>query len=127
MSRWSQWNEWVRSLKREVLALYLAYRDPRTPWYAKLVVGMVVAYALSPIDLIPDPIPVLGYLDDFILLPMGILLARRLIPIDVMDDCRSRAVGHAWPKVNVISAIAIVLIWLATLSAITYYVICQIR
>jgi uncharacterized membrane protein YkvA (DUF1232 family) len=69
----------------------LACRDSRTPWYAKLVVGLVVAYALSPIDLIPDPIPVLGYLDDLILLPLGILLSRKLIPADVMEHCRRQA------------------------------------
>ncbi len=106
----SQWKEWVRSLKREILALYLACRDPRTPWYAKLVVGLNVAYALSPIDLIPDPIPVLGYLDDLILLPLGILLARKLIPDDVIEDCRRRASGQEWPKVNRIAGAIIVLI-----------------
>ena len=122
MSRWSQWKEWVRSLKREVLILYLAYRDPRTPWYAKLVVGMVVAYALSPIDLIPDPIPVLGYLDDLVLLPLGILLARQLIPVDVMDDCRRQAEVQDWPKVNWVAGSIIVLIWLLTLAGVAYFI-----
>ncbi|MEO8271393.1 MAG: YkvA family protein [Aureliella sp.] len=122
MNNLQRMKAWAQSLKLEVLALYLAYRDPRTPWFAKLVAALVVAYALSPIDLIPDPIPVIGYLDDLILLPLGILLARRLIPFDVMEDCRIRAKEHAWPKVNLIAAIAIVLIWLATLSALIYYV-----
>ena len=115
--------EWARSLKREILALYLACRDPRTPWYAKLVVGLVVAYALSPIDLIPDPIPVLGYLDDLILLPLGILLARKLIPDDVIEGCRRRASEQEWPKVNRIAGAIIVLIWLLTFSGVVYFLV----
>ena len=94
----------AKRLKRELRALYGASRDARTPWYAKLVVGMVVAYALSPIDLIPDFIPVLGYLDDLILVPAGIKLAIRLIPAEVLAehrpvrvrecDCRTAARGR---------------------------------
>ena len=72
--------QWARAVKRDVLVLYLAARDPRVPWYAKVVAACVVAYALSPIDLIPDFIPVLGYLDDVIIVPLGIILAMRLIP-----------------------------------------------
>src|SRR6185295_18226447 len=75
----------------EVLALYLACRDPRVPWYAKALAALVVAYALSPIDLIPDFIPVLGYLDDLVLVPLGVLAVRAMIGRDVMDDCRRRA------------------------------------
>jgi len=85
------WRQRARQLKTETYALYLAYRDPRTPWYARLVVACVVAYALSPIDLIPDFVPLLGYVDDLILVPLGIALALRLIPPAVMDDCRARA------------------------------------
>lgn len=81
----------VRRLKQDIHALYLAARHPGTPWYAKLFVVCVVAYALSPIDLIPDFIPVLGYLDDFILIPAGIWIATRLIPSGVLDECRQRA------------------------------------
>ena len=87
----ASWKGRVQRLKTEVYALYLAYRDPRTPWYAKIVVALVVGYALSPIDLIPDFVPVLGYLDDLLLLPLGILLALRLIPAEVMAECRARA------------------------------------
>ena len=75
-----RWRGWARRVKRETYALALAYRDPRTPWYARAVAAIVVAYAFSPLDLIPDVIPVLGYLDDLILVPLGILLAVRLIP-----------------------------------------------
>lgn len=81
----------TQQLKAETFALYHAARDPRTPWYAKLLVAGIVAYALSPIDLIPDFIPVIGYLDDLILLPLGILWAIKLIPPTVLTECRTRA------------------------------------
>jgi uncharacterized membrane protein YkvA (DUF1232 family) len=82
---------WARGIKRDVHALYLAARDPRVPWYAKAVALAVAAYALSPIDLIPDFIPVIGYLDDLIIVPLGILLAVRLIPADVLAELRAAA------------------------------------
>lgn len=81
----------ARLLKTEVYALYLAYKDPRVPWYARLFAAGVVAYAVSPIDLIPDFIPVIGYLDDLILVPIGIVLALKMIPPEVMAECRERA------------------------------------
>jgi uncharacterized membrane protein YkvA (DUF1232 family) len=80
----------ARYLKSETFALYLAARDPRTPWYAKLVVAGIVAYAFSPIDLIPDFVPVLGYLDDLVLIPAGIALAIRLVPDPVLMECRAQ-------------------------------------
>ncbi len=80
---------WSRSIKRDVVALWLAARDPRVPWYAKAVAAMVAAYALSPIDLIPDFIPVLGYLDDLLIVPLGIMAAVKLIPPDVMNNTRT--------------------------------------
>src|ERR1700752_1753065 len=86
-----RWRERARGLKGEVLALYLACRDPRVPWYAKALAATVVAYAFSPIDLIPDFIPVLGYLDDLILVPLGVLAVRAMIADAVMEDCRRRA------------------------------------
>ncbi len=86
-----RWQTAARALKREMYALYLASRDPRTPWYAKAAIAGVLAYALSPIDLIPDFIPVLGYLDDLVLLPAGIWVALRLIPPTVMAESRARA------------------------------------
>lgn len=82
---------WARKLAEESYVLYLAARDPRTPWYAKVLAGGVAAYALSPIDLIPDFIPVLGYLDDLLILPVGIALAIRAIPSEVLVDCRAEA------------------------------------
>jgi uncharacterized membrane protein YkvA (DUF1232 family) len=86
---------WARNLKTDILALWLAARDPRVPWYAKLVAGMVAAYALSPIDLIPDFVPVLGYVDDLIIVPLGILLAIKLMPGALLNEHRraARAIG----------------------------------
>ncbi len=81
----------ARELRKQTYALYLAYRDPRTPWYAKAFAALVVAYALSPVDLIPDFIPVLGYLDDLVIVPAGIFVALRLIPPEVMRQARDNA------------------------------------
>jgi len=82
---------WAKELKRDAIALFLAARDPRTPWHAKVLAGLVAAYALSPIDLIPDFIPVVGYLDDLILVPIGIWAVVRLIPVDLMREFRAEA------------------------------------
>ncbi len=90
-SRFQKWKEWAKRIRHKIYALYLAYRDPRVPWYARLFGAIVVAYAFSPIDLIPDFIPILGYLDDLILLPLGIALAIRMIPKSVMEECYVKA------------------------------------
>ena len=105
----------ARQLKVEVYALYLAYRDPRVPWYARLFAAAVVAYAFSPIDLIPDVIPVLGYLDDLILVPLGIQIALKLIPPVVMAESRAQAqsVLAAGRPVSWAAAVVIVAVWLA--------------
>jgi uncharacterized membrane protein YkvA (DUF1232 family) len=105
----------ARLLKRDTIALYLAARDPRTPWYAKVLAAVVVAYALSPIDLIPDFIPVLGYLDDLILVPAGIALVLRLVPPEVMADCRERARTEADRPISKVGAAVMIAIWLALL------------
>jgi uncharacterized membrane protein YkvA (DUF1232 family) len=89
-----QVRQWARTLKRDVLALYLAARDPRVPWYAKAVAACVAVYALSPIDLIPDVIPILGYLDDLILVPLGIWVAIRLIPPPLLEEHRQAAMAR---------------------------------
>ncbi len=110
-----RWKSWARTLKGEVYALYLAYKDPRVPWYARVFAGCVVAYAFSPIDLIPDFIPVIGYLDDLILVPLGIALAVRMIPATVLTECReeSHRVMAAGKPVNRVAAAVIIGIWLA--------------
>ena len=105
--------ERFRALKRETVALYFAVRDPRTPLLARVVAGLVVAYALSPIDLIPDFIPVLGYLDDLILVPLGIMLALRLIPAAVLVDARAQAEAALERPTSRAAAAVIVAIWIA--------------
>lgn len=106
--------QWARQIKRDTYALYLAARDPRTPLYAKLFAACVVAYAFSPIDLIPDFIPVLGYLDDVVIVPLGIMLALKMVPSAVMEECRARAsaMRSAGTPRSWAGAIAIAVIWL---------------
>jgi uncharacterized membrane protein YkvA (DUF1232 family) len=103
---------WARSVKRDVVALYYAARDDRVPWYAKLAAAAVTAYALSPIDLIPDFVPVLGYLDDVVLVPLGIALAVRLIPPALFEEFRRMAMERegGGPRSRV-GAAAIVAVW----------------
>jgi uncharacterized membrane protein YkvA (DUF1232 family) len=108
----------ARALKTETLALYLAGRDPRVPWYAKLLAAAIVAYALSPIDLVPDFIPILGYLDDLIIIPLGIAAVLRMIPTEVMDDCRARAQVEFDGKRPVSRSAAAVIIILWILGAV---------
>lgn len=118
-----RWKQWAKHLKIEVYALYLAYRDPRTPWYAKVVAACVVGYAFSPIDLIPDPIPVLGYLDDLVLVPLGVMLALKLVPPGVMAECRAKAqeVIRQGKPVNWLAAAVIVAVWLAVAGLVVWW------
>ncbi|MBB4351664.1 MULTISPECIES: YkvA family protein [Rhizobiaceae] len=104
---------WAKALKRDIVALWLAARDPRVPLSAKLVAGAVAAYALSPIDLIPDFIPVLGYLDDLILVPVGILIAIRLVPQELMSEFRLAAEQRSGRPVSRSGLAFILAIWLA--------------
>jgi uncharacterized membrane protein YkvA (DUF1232 family) len=120
MEIFAGWKQRARQLKLETYAIYLAYRDPRTPWYARLFALCVVGYAFSPIDLIPDPIPILGYLDDLILVPLGIALALRMIPPPVLADCRAQAqaaTGQDRPR-SWIAAVVVVAIWLLCAVAV---------
>jgi len=112
----------AKSIKIETYALFLACRDPRTPWYAKGFAALVVAYALSPIDLIPDFIPVLGYLDDLILIPAGIWLAIRLIPDEVMQESRNLARTLAERPRSRAGIVLVVLLWLVMIALILYLV-----
>ncbi|TPG73742.1 YkvA family protein [Pseudomonas mandelii] len=117
-----QLRRWAKSLKRQTMVLWFCYQHPQTPWLPKWISAFVVAYVLSPIDLIPDFIPILGYLDDVIILPLGILLAIRLMPSHVLEACRLKA--SAWEKnhvkrpVNTVAAALIVLIWLGVVAAV---------
>jgi uncharacterized membrane protein YkvA (DUF1232 family) len=112
------WKKKARELEVQTYALYYAYRDSRVPWYAKVLSGMVVAYAFSPIDLIPDFIPVLGYLDDLVIIPFGVWLVLKLIPVPVMEDCRRKAQEHLDqdPPQYKIMAVIIVLVWILLLG-----------
>ena len=115
MGAFERLKDWARRLKAEVFALYLAYKDPRVPWHARVFAALVVGYAFSPIDLIPDPIPVLGYLDDLVLVPLGVALAVKMIPGPVLAECREEArrrVDEGRP-VNRVAAAVIVALWLS--------------
>lgn len=117
-----RWTDKAKSIKRDLYAVYLACRDPRTPWYARLLAVAVIGYALSPIDLIPDFIPVIGYLDDLILVPLGLMLVVRLIPPDVLADARRRADASAWTKPRSwLAAAIIVLSWIVTMTLLGLY------
>ena len=105
--------QWARTIKRDVVAVWIAARDPRVPWYAKAVALAVAAYALSPIDLIPDFIPVLGYLDDLIIVPLGILLVVKLIPAELMAEFRAEAARREGAPRSMIAALLIVTIWIS--------------
>src|SRR4030067_281788 len=118
-----RWREQARDLEREVYALYFAVRDPRVPWYAKALAACVVAYAFSPIDLIPDPIPVVGHLDDLVLIPLGVLAVRALIPGAVLEDCRVRARQLDAKPRNWVAAGFIVIIWLLLAALMIHWLL----
>ena len=112
---------WARRIKRDVLTVYFAARDPRTPWPVRLLAFGVAAYALSPIDLIPDFIPVVGYLDDLLIVPLGLMLVLRWLPADVLDASRARAQAvsarpHSW-----VAAACIVAVWVGATGALAYW------
>ncbi|ANY82404.1 hypothetical protein BB934_29315 (plasmid) [Microvirga ossetica] len=104
--------QWARTIKSDVVALWIAARDHRVPWYAKAAAGAVAAYALSPIDLVPDFVPMLGYLDDLLIVPLGILLAIKLVPADLMMEFRAEAVAREGRPVSKVAAAAIITLWL---------------
>jgi uncharacterized membrane protein YkvA (DUF1232 family) len=113
----ANWKQWAKTIKRDARALYSAARDPRVPWYAKVLAIAVAAYAASPIDLIPDFIPVLGYLDDLIVVPLGVVFVIKLIPPDVMAEHRALAETQQHP-VSLIAAAVIVVIWITAAAFI---------
>jgi uncharacterized membrane protein YkvA (DUF1232 family) len=115
------WRERAGKHKGDVVAVALAMRDPRVPWYAKALGACVVAYALSPIDLIPDFIPVIGYLDDLVLVPLGVLLMVRLIPAEVLAEHRAAAAAIVERPVSHAGAAAVILVWLLLLALAAYF------
>ena len=113
----SKWKEKAKKLKQEIYTLYLAYKDPRVPWYGKIFIIITVGYAISSIDLIPDFIPIIGYLDDLILLPLGILLSIKMIPKEVMKECRRESVkGIKDSKFIFIGLTIIIGIWILLIN-----------
>ena len=119
----SRLKRWARRLKLDVIALWIAARDPRTPWHAKALAAAVAAYALSPFDLIPDFIPVIGYLDDLLIVPIGIALTVRLIPPELMVEFRQKAAEQASRPQSRIAAAMIVAIWLIALAALAFWLL----
>lgn len=118
------WKGRARGLRIEVYAIYLAYRDPRVSWFARLFAACIVAYAFSPIDLIPDFIPILGYLDELVLIPLGVAVAVRMIPPEVLADCReqARVVMRQGKPVNRAAAATIVAIWILVAALATAFI-----
>jgi uncharacterized membrane protein YkvA (DUF1232 family) len=114
------WKQWARLVRRDAHALYFGARDPRVPWYAKAVAVAVAAYALSPIDLIPDFIPVVGYLDDLIIVPLGIALVVRMIPPHIMAEHRAQADAAQHRPASRAAAIVIVTVWILALALTTW-------
>ncbi len=117
MNMVERWGEKARQLEREVYALYFSCRDPRVPWYAKALAICLVGYAFSPIDLIPDPIPILGHLDDFVLIPLGVLAVRAMIPAAVLAECRDKASTLVKKPRNWLAAGIIIAIWVIIAAA----------
>ena len=122
-----KWKQWARTIKRDAHALYLAARDPRVPWYAKALTIAVATYALSPIDLIPDFVPVLGYVDDLIIVPAGMALVIRLIPPEIMAQHRDMAAAALDRPVSRAAGVAIVAIWLSAIGLTVWIVIRYLR
>ena len=122
MTMFATWRQRARALRREVYALYFACRDPRVPWYAKVLAAVIAGYAFSPIDLIPDFIPVLGYLDELVLIPLGVMAVRAMVPAPVLGECRERAAHMEGSPTNRVAAAVIVAIWLALAVAAIYWI-----
>lgn len=113
----------ARALKHEAFAVYIAAKDPRTPWYAKALIFFVIAHTFSPIDLIPDFIPILGYLDDLIITPGGLWLAVRLIPPEVLEEARGKVAASGLDRsVGYVGAGIIIVVWILVLVTIVYYI-----
>lgn len=110
----------ARALKQQICVVYLAARHPQTPWYVKALAAVIVAYACSPIDLVPDFVPVLGYLDDVILLPLGIALLLKLTPPEILEQCRADAEQMAKRPVSRVAGAVVILIWIASMALCIY-------
>ncbi len=115
--------QWARNLKKKLVIVHLASKDSRTPWYAKALIFLIIAYALSPIDLIPDFIPILGYLDDLLIVPVGLYFALKLVPEEVLAEARQNAENYQWNKSkNIWVAVLIIFLWIMIFSWIAYLI-----
>jgi uncharacterized membrane protein YkvA (DUF1232 family) len=116
------WKRWARRLSAQTYALYLAYRHPKTPWYAKVFAALIVGYVFSPIDPIPDFIPVVGLLDEMVVVPIGVLLAAKMIPPAVLEECREKAreVAESEKPVSRVAAVVIVAVWVLCVAMAVY-------
>ncbi len=114
MMTWQAWKRRARQLSAQTYALYLAYRHPRTPWYAKVFAALIVGYVFSPIDSIPDFIPGVGLLDEMVVVPIGVLIAAKMIPRQVMEECQEKAreVAEGEKPVSRVAAVVVVAVWL---------------
>ncbi len=121
------WKQAAKRLKGEVLAVYLACRDPRVPWYTKVLAACVAGYALSPLDLIPDPVPVLGYLDDLIIVPLGLVLVLWMIPPAVLAECREKAKKIQEKPTSRVAAGVIIAIWIVSGLVVAVLVLRMVR
>jgi uncharacterized membrane protein YkvA (DUF1232 family) len=125
VSKIGRLKRWAQRLRVEIYALYLVYKDPRVPWYARAFAAVVVAYAFSPIDLIPDPIPVLGYLDDLVIIPLGVALAIKMVPPRVLAECREEARGVEDRPVGKVAAVVVVAVWIS-LAALAVWLVARV-
>ncbi len=123
----SSLGKWAKELKQQTLVVYFAARDPRTSWPVRVLALLVAAYALSPIDLIPDFVPVLGYLDDLIVVPLGLILVLRLVPPEVMQSAREQASAAVERPVSRAMAVAIVAIWAVVVGVLGLWVWQSVR
>ena len=119
--------KWAKRLKHQTMVVYYAARDPRTPWFVRLLALAVAAYALSPIDLIPDFIPVLGYLDDLIIVPLGLALVVRLMPADVAASAREQALAAAVRPASRVMAVVVVILWALMLGGLGWWLLRSVR
>lgn len=119
----------ARALKRDAYALYIAARDPRVPWYAKIFLGLVLAHTFSPIDLIPDFVPILGYLDDLVITPLGIVIALKMIPLEVMSEARqqSEELLRQGKPISRVGALMVIALWLIIIMAIAWSIVQVMR
>jgi uncharacterized membrane protein YkvA (DUF1232 family) len=123
---WEAWKRRARRLQAETYTLYLAYRHPRTPWYAKVFAALIVGYVFSPIDPIPDFIPVVGLLDELVVVPIGVIIARKMIPEDVFEECREKAreVAEGEKPVSRVAAMVVVAVWLLCVALAVLLALC---